>query len=85
MNGAMKIVSEEAHAASPRYAVTIYDDTNVAETNSSVINGGSNRRERFVGGGGRSTAPGVYTSVHEEREYRPTPPANRAVDLCRHV
>ena len=44
-----------------------------------------NRSERFGGGGGRSTATGVYTLVHEDREHRPTPPPNRAVDLCRYV
>src|ERR1019366_2799506 len=49
------------------------------------IHSDRNRSERLWGGGGRSTAPGAYTSVCEEREHRPTPPRSRAVDLCRNV
>ncbi len=50
-----------------------------------TIHSDRNRSERLWGVGGRSTAPAAYTSVCEEREYRPTPPQSRAVDLCRYV
>ncbi len=43
-----------------------------------TIHSDRNRSERLWGGGGRSTAPGAYTFVCEEREHRPTPPQSRA-------
>ena len=46
-----------------------------------TIHSDRNRSERLWGGGGRSAAPGAYTSVCEEREHRPTSPRSRAVDL----
>ncbi len=49
------------------------------------IHSDRNRSERFGGGEGRRAATGAYTAVCEDREHCPTPPTNRAVDLCRYV